>query len=103
MGTCPSDNTQAVDQSTFFGGHNTINWDAHRIGWAVAGGCTIIVNPLHFPDARSMHIIEHTDYTDNHRKCPIALPVGFVADYAVCSLSSYIYSNYTNPRHQRQM
>lgn len=44
--TCPSSNTQAADQSSFWSSGNT-NWDAHRIGWAVAGGCaalTLIVS-----------------------------------------------------------
>ncbi|KAF8633265.1 hypothetical protein AX17_004441 [Amanita inopinata Kibby_2008] len=38
---CPSDNAAAVDQSSFWtpGGWN---WDAHRIGWTVAGVCTLV-------------------------------------------------------------
>ncbi|KAJ3995257.1 organic solute transporter Ostalpha-domain-containing protein [Lentinula boryana] len=38
MPTCPSDNQQTVDQTDFWtdGG---IDWDAHRIGWAIAGAC----------------------------------------------------------------
>ncbi|KAJ3933873.1 MAG: DUF300-domain-containing protein [Lentinula lateritia] len=46
MPTCPSDNQQAVDQTDFWtdGG---IDWDAHRIGWAIAGACaaaTVIIS-----------------------------------------------------------
>ncbi|KAI6014358.1 DUF300-domain-containing protein [Pisolithus marmoratus] len=39
--TCPSSNTQSVDQSSFWDSGNT-NWDAHRIGWAIAGGCAAL-------------------------------------------------------------
>ncbi|KAH9970660.1 organic solute transporter Ostalpha-domain-containing protein [Russula compacta] len=39
--SCPSDNTQAVDQSSFWSSGN-IHWDAHRVGWAVAGLCSLL-------------------------------------------------------------
>ncbi|KAG8980694.1 hypothetical protein FRB93_009067 [Tulasnella sp. JGI-2019a] len=42
---CPSDNTQAVDQSSFWS-NGGIHWDTHRIGWAIAGGCTILTTLL---------------------------------------------------------
>ncbi|KAL8277027.1 hypothetical protein RQP46_010561 [Phenoliferia psychrophenolica] len=40
--TCPLANAEATDESSFWdkGG---IHWDSHRIGWAVAGGCTLVV------------------------------------------------------------
>ena len=37
-----SENTIATDEGSFFSSSN-MHWDAHRIGWAVAGGCTILV------------------------------------------------------------
>src|ERR1700755_2926156 len=40
--TCASDNAQAVDQSRFWA-DGSIHWDAHRVGWAIAGGCTALV------------------------------------------------------------
>jgi hypothetical protein len=40
--TCPSDNTQAVDQSNFWS-DGSVHWDAHRVGWAIAGGCAVLV------------------------------------------------------------
>jgi hypothetical protein len=40
--TCASDNTQAVDQSHFWT-DGSVHWDAHRVGWAVAGACTAVV------------------------------------------------------------
>lgn len=39
---CPSDNRQAVDQSGFWDS-NGIEWDAHRIGWLIAGVCAAVV------------------------------------------------------------
>ena len=40
--SCLSDNAQAVDQSRFWS-DKSIHWDAHRVGWAIAGGCTALV------------------------------------------------------------
>ncbi|KAI0280624.1 DUF300-domain-containing protein [Russula aff. rugulosa BPL654] len=37
---CPSDNTQAADPSHFWS--YGVHWDAHRIGWVVAGISTIV-------------------------------------------------------------
>lgn len=37
-----SENTIATDQSSFWSSTDT-HWDAHKIGWAVAGGCSILV------------------------------------------------------------
>ncbi|KAF8839224.1 DUF300-domain-containing protein [Paxillus ammoniavirescens] len=39
--TCPSQNTEGVDQTSFWSSGN-LNWDEHRIGWAIAGGCTAL-------------------------------------------------------------
>ncbi|KAL5513921.1 hypothetical protein ACEPAG_2682 [Sanghuangporus baumii] len=41
MVTCPSDNSQAVDQGSFWSSGG-IHWDAHRIGWAISGGCAAL-------------------------------------------------------------
>ncbi|KAF8123588.1 organic solute transporter Ostalpha-domain-containing protein [Boletus edulis] len=38
---CPSANTQAIDQSSFWDAGN-LNWDEHRIGWAIGGGCAAL-------------------------------------------------------------
>ena len=37
-----AENTIDINQSSFWDSSD-IHWDAHRIGWAVAGGCTILV------------------------------------------------------------
>lgn len=39
---CPSDNTEQINQSTFWDSGSK-HWDAHRIGWSVAGGCALLV------------------------------------------------------------
>ena len=39
---CPTDNKETIDQSSFWDS-NGVNWDAHRIGWAIAGGCAALV------------------------------------------------------------
>ena len=41
--TCPSSNQQSIDQSTFWSSDG-IDWDAHRIGWAIAGGSAALVS-----------------------------------------------------------
>lgn len=33
---------QTIDQSKFWD-EDGIHWEPHRIGWAIAGGCTVIV------------------------------------------------------------
>lgn len=43
MPECPSDNTVEIDQSTFWGSDG-VNWDAHRIGWAISGGCALLAS-----------------------------------------------------------
>jgi hypothetical protein len=43
---CPIDgNAEDIDQSKFWS-PSGLNWDEHRIGWAIAGGCAVIVRWL---------------------------------------------------------
>ena len=35
--TCPLANVEIEDESSFWDA-NGLHWDAHRIGWAIAGG-----------------------------------------------------------------
>lgn len=39
--TCPLTNSQNLDASSFWDSSG-LHWDAHRIGWAIAGGCTVL-------------------------------------------------------------
>ncbi|RDX46297.1 hypothetical protein OH76DRAFT_1485552 [Lentinus brumalis] len=38
---CPSDNQAVIDQSGFWSSDG-IDWDAHKIGWLIAGVCAIV-------------------------------------------------------------
>ena len=42
-----AENTVAVDQSSFWSSSG-VHWDTHRIGWAIAGACTVVVRFLFF-------------------------------------------------------
>ncbi|KAF8991474.1 hypothetical protein BDQ17DRAFT_1332847 [Cyathus striatus] len=52
MPTCPeTQNTLEVDQTKFWDS-NGVNWDGHRIGWVIAGACSVAVR-YHFFRART--------------------------------------------------
>ncbi|KAF4621349.1 hypothetical protein D9613_000718 [Agrocybe pediades] len=55
--TCPSDNAAAVDQSSFWEAGN-IHWDDHRIGWAIAGGSTVVTLII-----SSITVLSHCRYS----------------------------------------
>ncbi|KAG9076527.1 hypothetical protein FS749_011701 [Ceratobasidium sp. UAMH 11750] len=59
MATCESENTEAIDQSSFWD-ENGIHWDAHRIGWAVSGAfalaAVLITVVSVFRHARNYHV-----------------------------------------------
>lgn len=48
--SCPSENQVVVDQSKFWDS-NGIHWTPHRIGWAIAGGCAVLVGATKIQDA----------------------------------------------------
>lgn len=97
---CPSDNFAVEDQEGFWS-TNGIDWDAHRIGWLIAGVCTAVVRTLVFfrfeitakvAAVRGAHLVQCTttcavsvldnpSYLDVHGSC----------------------RHYTNPAEQRQM
>ena len=41
--SCPSDNTQAVEQGSFWSSSG-VHWDAHRVGWLISGVCALVVS-----------------------------------------------------------
>ena len=74
--SCPSDNTQVVDQSSFWDSGN-IHWDAHRIGWAIAGGSTVLVSVITpWPKKTRVHTA-HASADCHHlcHYCSQSLPV----------------------------
>ncbi|KAH9168370.1 organic solute transporter Ostalpha-domain-containing protein [Lactarius sanguifluus] len=84
--SCPSDNIQAVDQSKFWS-DGDIHWDAHRVGWAIAGGCsalTVIIS--------SISVFNHCrNYTNRAEQRQILRILYMPPVYAVVSFFSYRY------------
>ncbi|KAH8982094.1 DUF300-domain-containing protein, partial [Lactarius akahatsu] len=84
--SCPSDNIQATDQSKFWS-NGDIHWDAHRVGWAIAGGCsalTVIIS--------SISVFNHSrNYTNRAEQRQILRILYMPPVYAVVSFFSYRY------------
>jgi len=86
MSQCPSDNAEALDQSTFWDS-NGINWDPHRIGWAIAGGCAVLTFVI-----SSISIISHCrSYTNRGQQRQIIRILLMPPIYAIISFFSYRY------------
>ncbi|KAJ4465064.1 DUF300-domain-containing protein [Lentinula aciculospora] len=91
MPTCPSDNQQAVDQTDFWtdGG---IEWDAHRIGWVVAGACAVATVIISF-----ISVLQHCrysasrTYTNPAEQRQILRILYMPPVYAIISFFSYRY------------
>ncbi|KAI9454471.1 DUF300-domain-containing protein [Lactarius psammicola] len=89
--SCPSDNLQATDQSKFWS-NGDIHWDAHRVGWAIAGGCsalTVIIS--------SISVFKHCrNYTNRAEQRQILRILYMPPVYAVVSFFSYrFFRSYT--------
>ncbi|KZP10495.1 DUF300-domain-containing protein [Athelia psychrophila] len=52
---CNATNTQQIENDNFFNSDGTITWDAHRIGWLVAGIMTVVTIII-----TTVNIILHT-------------------------------------------
>ncbi|KAJ3718494.1 organic solute transporter Ostalpha-domain-containing protein [Lentinula raphanica] len=91
MPTCPSDNQQSVDQTDFWtdGG---INWDAHRIGWAIAGACAAATVIISF-----FSVLQHCrSYTNPAEQRQILRILYMPPVYGVISFLSYrFFRSYT--------
>ncbi|ETW76861.1 hypothetical protein HETIRDRAFT_442143 [Heterobasidion irregulare TC 32-1] len=86
MPVCTAENTQAVDQSGFWD-ENGIDWDSHRIGWAIAGGCSILTVIISFVSVM-MHCRNYNNPAEQRQIIRILYmpPV-----YAIISFFSYRY------------
>ncbi|KAL1748427.1 organic solute transporter Ostalpha-domain-containing protein [Schizophyllum fasciatum] len=86
MPTCEADNTAAVDQSDFWSSDG-IDWDAHRVGWAISGGCaalTVLISTI--------VIIKHCrSYTVPNEQRQILRILYMPPVYAIISFCSYRY------------
>ncbi|KAF8879061.1 organic solute transporter Ostalpha-domain-containing protein [Infundibulicybe gibba] len=91
MPTCPSENQQAIDQSGFWNS-NGMNWDKHRIGWAIAGGCAILTVCI-----SSITILQHCrSYTNRREQRQILRILYMPPVYAIISFFSYrFFRSYT--------
>ncbi|KAF8973229.1 DUF300-domain-containing protein [Flammula alnicola] len=89
--TCPSDNTDAIDQSSFWSS-DSVHWDAHRVGWAVAGACTIVTLII-----STITVISHCrNYTKPRDQRQIIRILYMPLVYAVISFLSYrFFRDYT--------
>ncbi|KAJ7462358.1 DUF300-domain-containing protein [Mycena galericulata] len=91
MVACPSDNSAAVDQTSFWSSGN-LDWDAHRIGWAVAGACTAVTVIISF-----VSCLRHCrNYTNPRHQRQILRILYMPPVYAVISFLSYrFFRDYT--------
>ncbi|KZT29990.1 DUF300-domain-containing protein, partial [Neolentinus lepideus HHB14362 ss-1] len=88
---CPADNQQAIEQGSFWDGSN-VNWDAHRIGWAIAGGCTALTVIL-----SAVTVIQHCrNYRNRAEQRQILRILYMPPVYAIVSFLSYrFFRSYT--------
>ncbi|RPD55176.1 DUF300-domain-containing protein [Lentinus tigrinus ALCF2SS1-7] len=83
---CPSENQSVIDQSTFWDSDG-INWDAHRIGWVVAGCCAVVTLIL-----TAINVSFHArHYTNRGEQRQILRILYMPAVYAIISFFSYRY------------
>ncbi|KAF8908770.1 DUF300-domain-containing protein [Mucidula mucida] len=91
MPTCESDNAQSVDQSSFWD-EDGINWDAHRIGWAIAGGCAVLTLII-----TAIGVFRHArNYTVPGEQRQVIRILYMPSVYAIISFFSYrFFRDYT--------
>lgn len=91
MTVCESHNTVDIDQSSFWDSGG-VNWDAHRIGWTIAGGCaalTLIISLI--------SVLRHCrNYTNPREQRQILRILYMPPVYATISFLSYrFFRSYT--------
>ncbi|KAF9529353.1 organic solute transporter Ostalpha-domain-containing protein [Crepidotus variabilis] len=88
---CPSENTAAVDQSSFWSS-GSLHWDKHRIGWAIAGACTVVTVIISI-----ISVFSHCrNYTSPRHQRQIIRILYMPPVYAVISFLSYrFFRDYT--------
>lgn len=91
MSVCPEQNRSIEDQSSFWQS-GQLNWDAHRIGWAVAGGCAVITVII-----SSLSVLQHCrNYTNRAEQRQILRILYMPPVYAIISFFSYrFFRSYT--------
>lgn len=87
--SCPSDNAQAVDQSSFWNS-NGVDWDAHRVGWVISGSCAAAVR-RRMPHQSVLNLMRELLDRYNFRcDCDTALPVSSTGMLSLCRSGLYI-------------
>jgi len=88
---CAADNKESIDQSKFWDGES-LHWDKHRIGWAIAGGCAVLTLVISF-----ITIIRHCrNYTKPKEQRQILRILYMPPVYAIVSFFSYrFFREYT--------
>ncbi|KJA14415.1 hypothetical protein HYPSUDRAFT_49204 [Hypholoma sublateritium FD-334 SS-4] len=91
MVNCPSDNSPAIDQSSFWSS-GSLHWDAHRVGWAIAGACTAATLLI-----SGINVLLHCrNYTNPRHQRQIIRILYMPPVYAVISFFSYrFFRDYT--------
>ncbi|KAF7428646.1 hypothetical protein PC9H_007873 [Pleurotus ostreatus] len=91
MVSCPSTNSNEVDQSSFWDSGG-IHWDQHRIGWAIAGACTLVTVII-----SSISVLKHCrNYTNPTQQRQILRILYMPPVYAIISFISYrFFRQYT--------
>ncbi|KAI0059151.1 DUF300-domain-containing protein [Artomyces pyxidatus] len=89
--TCPADNNEAIDQSTFWTSSG-LNWDEHRIGWAIAGASAALTVLISL-----VSVLQHCrNYTNRAEQRQILRILYMPPVYAVISFFSYrFFRSYT--------
>ncbi|CCM01552.1 uncharacterized protein FIBRA_03610 [Fibroporia radiculosa] len=88
---CPSDNTAAVEQDSFWS-TSGVDWDDHRIGWLIAGCCAVVTVVFTI-----FNVLQHClHYTNRSEQRQILRILYMPAVYAVISFVSYrFFRSYT--------
>ncbi|OCF31838.1 hypothetical protein I317_03341 [Kwoniella heveanensis CBS 569] len=86
--SCPSTNSNITDTSEdVFWSEDGIHWDAHRIGWAVAGGCAALTTLITL-FTMTMHAVRYQHPPAQRQVMRVLL---MPAVYAIVSFFSYRY------------
>ncbi|KAJ7429278.1 DUF300-domain-containing protein [Mycena galericulata] len=89
---CPTDNAANVDQTDFWDPVHGIDWDQHRIGWAIAGGCSVLTVIITI-----FSVLQHCrNYTVPREQRQVIRILYMPPVYAVISFFSYrFFRSYT--------
>ncbi|KAJ7666778.1 organic solute transporter Ostalpha-domain-containing protein [Mycena polygramma] len=84
---CPTDNAADIDQTGFWDPVHGIDWDQHRIGWAIAGGCALVTVII-----TCISVLQHCrNYTVPREQRQIIRILYMPPVYAIISFFSYRY------------